>query len=396
MTTTPTAPATSAPGTPGTPSAPLDPEDLARSLRPFGYSTMLPAAAYTDQAVFDWVRRHVFAAGWVCLGREDELVTGPLTQQALTVGDVPVLLTRADGVLRAFANTCRHRGHELLGDGCTASGKAVTCPYHLWSYGLDGRLVAAPRMKDSPGFDPADNPLLPVPLEVWHGWVMVNATGTAVPLERYVGGMESLVAPYRPEALRLGGRHTYTLAANYKVIAENYHECYHCPSIHPELCVVTPPDSGDNWDLPGAWVGGSMDLKDFADTMSLDGRSLGVNIDGADPRRVLYLGLFPNVLLSLHPDYVMTQRMVALAPDRTWVECSWFFPQEAFEKEGFDPRYAVDFWDITNREDWSACESVQRGLASPHFRPGPLAPNEDAVHQWVAMLGRVYGGGTPY
>ena len=137
-----------------------------------------------------------------------------------------------------------------------------------------------------------------------------------------------------------------------------------------------------------------MDLRDDAETMSLDGASLGVPIAGVDPRRVSYLGLFPNLLLSLHPDYVMAHRMTPLAADRTAVECSWYFPPAAFERPGFDPAYAIDFWDLTNREDWAACESVQRGLASPHFRPGPLAPGEDAVHQWVGMVGRLYQG-TP-
>lgn len=378
------------------PRAPVDPDALARALQPFGRSTMLPAAAYTDAAVFAWEQRHVVAAGWVCLGREDELCAGGTTQQAVTVGDVPVLLTRHGGVLRAFANTCRHRGHELLGDGCASSGRVVTCPYHAWTFGLDGALVAAPRMQQAPGFDAAAYPLVAVPMEVWHGWVMVNATGTAAPLATWVGALEGLVAPYAPQRLRVGARHTYTLAANVKSVVENYQECYHCPMIHPELCAVTPADSGDNWDLPGAWVGGSLDLADGAETMSFDGRSLGVPIEGADPRKVQYLGLFPNLLLSLHPDYVMTHRLVALGPDRTWLECTWLFPPEAFEREGFDPAYAVDFWDLTNRQDWAACESVQRGLASPHFRPGPLAPNEDAVHQWVAMVGRVYQGLPPH
>jgi Rieske 2Fe-2S family protein len=218
----------------------------------------------------------------------------------------------------------------------------------------------------------------------------VNATGTAGPIEEHVGALDTLVAPYRPAGLGLGGRHVYTLEANWKVIVENYHECYHCPLIHPELCAVTPPESGVNYDLPGAWVGGSMDLRAGAQTMSLGGRSGGVPIADADPHRVHYLGLFPNLLLSLHPDYVMAHRIVPLAADRTWVECSWYFPMAAFGTEGFDPGYAIDFWDLTNREDWAACESVQRGLASPHFRPGPLAPGEDAVHQWVTMVGRLY------
>jgi Rieske 2Fe-2S family protein len=374
--------------------APVDAADLARALQPFGRSSQLPASAYTDPAVLDWEKRHAFAAGWTCLGRAEELLTDGATAAGVLVGDVPVLLTRAGGELAAFANTCRHRGHEILPDGCTAPGRALVCPYHAWSYGPDGALLAAPGMRDVPGFDRSAFGLLPVPMRVWHGWVLVNATGTAAPLSTWIGDLEGLVAPYRPGLLRTAERHRYVIAANWKAIVENYQECYHCPLIHPELCTITPADSGDNYDLPGAWVGGSMDLKDHAETMSLDGRSLGVPLPGVDPRKVLYLGLFPNLLISLHPDYVMTHRMVPLAPDRTWVECSWLFPPEAFEREGFDPRYAVEFWDLTNRQDWAACESVQRGLASPHFRAGPLAPNEDAVHQWITLVGRLYSG-TP-
>ena len=141
------------------------------------------------------------------------------------------------------------------------------------------------------------------------------------------------------------------------MITENYHECYHCPLIHPELCQVSPPDSGENYDLPGAWVGGWMELRDGMATMSVTGESAGRPIPGVPPDRVEYLGLFPDLLISLHPDYVMTHRMLPLAPDRTMIECSWYFPGE-----DIDPAYAVEFWDITNRQDWGACESVQRGL----------------------------------
>jgi glycine betaine catabolism A len=124
--------------------------------------------------------------------------------------------------------------------------------------------------------------------------------------------------------------------------------------------------------------------------MSLSGRSHGRPIEGVDPRKVLYLGLFPNLLVSLHPDYVMTHRLTALAADTTAVECSWYFVDDSANDT--DPTDAVEFWDRTNRQDWAACESVQRGLASPHFRPGPFAPNEDAVHRWAAMVARAYLG----
>jgi len=373
---------------------PIDPAGLALALRPFGESTMLPAEAYTSADVLAWEQRHVFAGSWTCLGRFDELAADA-TQRGLIVGDVPVLLTQSvsdDGPrLRAFANTCRHRGHELLTDGGSATRQAVVCPYHAWSYALDGSLLAAPGLRDVPGFDPASYGLVPLPLEVWHGWVFVNATADAASFDDHVGAMGGLVAPYAPERLRLLARHEYVIAANWKIAVENYHECYHCPLIHPELCQVSPPWSGSNFDLPGAWVGGSMDLREHAETMSLDGRSRGVPIDGAHPRQVLYLGLFPSLLVSLHPDYVMTHRMRALEPGRTWIECSWYFPEGSQ-----DPAYAVDFWDVTNREDWAACESVQRGVSSPHFRPGPFAPNEDAVHRWVRMVGRVYQGLPPH
>ena len=375
--------------------APFDVGALDQALLPFGEGTMLPADAYTSDAVFAWEQRHFFAGTWACLGRLESLCPANATQRAVTVGDVPILVSRdASGALAAFANTCRHRGHELLPAGGTSSHKAVVCPYHAWSYRLDGSLIVAPGFEDVASFDPATHGLVRLPLETWHGWVFVNALATAVPFADHVGGLGSLVAPYAPERLVRGASHEYVVAANWKVITENYHECYHCPLIHPELCDVSPPASGENFDLPGAWVGGSMDLRDGAETMSLDGCSGGRNIDGVDPRQVLYLGLFPNLLISPHPDYVMTHRMTPLAPDRTHVECAWYFrPDESGAAP--DPSYAVNFWDRTNRQDWAACESVQRGLASPHFRPGPLAPNEDAVHQFVTMVARGYMGQPP-
>jgi Rieske 2Fe-2S family protein len=382
--------------------APLDPAALDRALRPFGQSTMLPAAAYTDPAVLAWERRHFFADSWPCLGRVEDLArdsTGsPLSQRALNVGDIAVVLTfEADPdaggrtTVRAFANTCRHRGHELLPEGGTGTKRAVTCPYHAWSYDLSGHVIVTPGFEKVESFDRADHGLVELPARVWHRWVFVNASARAGSFEQHVGELGQLVAPYAPERLVLGARHTYEIAANWKIVCENYHECYHCPLIHPELCQVSPPTSGANYDLPGAWVGGAMDLADEAVTMSLTGASDGLFLEGVDPRKVLYLGLFPNLLVSAHPDYLMTHRMLPLAPDRTWIECSWYFLSDSV-----NPSYAVEFWDLTNKQDFGACESVQRGLSSPHFKPGPFAPNEDAVHRWVSLVGRAYRGVPPH
>jgi Rieske 2Fe-2S family protein len=397
------------------PTPPLTEADLHHSLLPFGRSRMLPRAAYVSEAVLAWELEHLFAGQWTCLGWAGDLAR-PGSQRAVRVGPTGVLLVRGgDGVLRAFANLCRHRGHELLGLASAAAGgpavgatgtpagtvarRSIVCPYHAWSYTLEGSLRAAPGFRDLPGFDPAEWGLVPLPLEVWHGLLFVNATGDAPPLAEQLGELGDLVAPYRLADLVPGGEHAYLLAANWKVVCENYHECYHCPLIHPELCRVTPPDSGRNYsERAGAWVGGSMDLRDHAETMSADGRSLGAPIaglDGEQLRTVLYLGVLPNLLLSLHPDYVMTHLLEPLGPASTRVTCTWYFPREAAERLGFDPSYATAFWDTTNRQDWAACESVQRGLASPHFRPGPMAPNEDAVHNFVSIIARAYLGVRP-
>ncbi len=363
-------------------------DGIAAALRPLERGKVLPAAAYLSPDVLTWELEHLFARSWACVGRTGDLARGE--QRAVSAGSVGVLLTRADdGTLRAFANVCRHRGHELLADGAGNAESAITCPYHAWSYRLDGSLLAAPGFVSLPG----DHGLTPLPVQDWRGWAFVSGYAGPRPLSDHIGALDDLVAPYGPERLVRCASADYVVSANWKVITENYHECYHCPLIHPELCAVSPPDSGRNLDLPGAWVGGLMDLADGAATMSLDGISGGVPISGltdGELRTVAYVGLFPNLLLSLHPDYVLTHRLEPLAPGRTRVTCEWLFPTEASERDGFDPAYAVAFWDRTNRQDWTACESVQRGIASPHFRPGPLAPKEDAVHRFVTMVARGY------
>ncbi len=380
----------------------LELDGLDATLQPFGQSRMLPAAAYTSHAVFAWELRHLFAGAYTCVGRETDLrqpaaaADRPFTQRSVRVGDVLVLLTWHGDEVRAFANTCRHRAHELVAEEDASSKQSIVCPYHAWTYDLDGVLRTAPHYQPVPDFDTTEHGLVALPVHRWHGWLFVHAATAledqaAVDFTTYVGGLDSIVAPYAPESLVLGERHSYEVAANWKVISENYHECYHCPLIHPELCQVTPPNSGDNYDLPGAWIGGSMDLREGMETMSITGKSQGRPLPGVSPTAIEYLGLLPNLLVSAHPDYVMAHRLVPLAPDRTWVECSWYFA-DCGDAPAVDPTYAVEFWDLTNKQDWKACESVQRGLASPHFRPGPFGPDEDAVHMFVTTIARAYRG----
>jgi Rieske 2Fe-2S family protein len=378
--------------------SPVDPERLSRVLAPtMGQSRTLPSEAYTSQAVFDWEVEHLFEGGWVCVGRVDDLAQ-PGDQRAFRIGNEGILVVRdLEGDLRGFYNTCRHRGHELLEPGTARSLRAIKCPYHAWVYQLDGSLGAAPRFGDLDAFDKTDYPLVVARIQEWNGWIFVNPDGAAASFDQYVGNLTEQIADWETDRLLVAASHEYVIEANWKTITENYHECYHCPSIHPALCAVTPPDSGENFPHDGLWVGGTMVLKDFAETMSLTGASDGVRLRGLSEeqaRQVHYIGLFPNLLISLHPDYVMTHRFEPVGPGRSKVECQWLFPPEAKDKPGFSPAYASEFWDITNREDWLACESVYRGLQSEGFRQGPFAWSEDEVHVFMAMVGQAYLDGV--
>jgi phenylpropionate dioxygenase-like ring-hydroxylating dioxygenase large terminal subunit len=355
---------------------------------------MLPAGAYLDDAVLAWERANLFAQAWVCAGRSGDLaIEGE--RRAVRVGDDAVVLVRgADGTLRAFFNVCQHRAHELQPCGAASAGHSIQCPYHGWRYGLDGSLQSTPRFVAPDDFDRGEHGLVPVRIEEWHGWVMVNVSGDAPPVGEFLAGVEPHVADHEPERLVVGASHAYEVAANWKLLTENYHECVHCRHIHPELCAVSLPTSGRNHvGHDGFWVGGWMDLMGHAATMSIGGMSPTVplpRLGATAQRRVDYIGLLPNLLVSLHPDYVMTHRLEPLAPDRTAVECQWLFAGRP------DPGFAVDFWDLTNRQDWAACESVQRGVTSRGYRPGPFSRTEDAVAQFERLVATSYlaGGWT--
>lgn len=377
--------------------APLDPAAIDRAALPFGAGEGLPGAAYTSPAVFAWELQRFFDAAWVCVGRADALAA-PGAQRALRAGREGALLVRDEGgEVRGYYNVCRHRGHELVQLGaCVRAGK-IRCPYHGWVYDLDGALRTPGAGEPGCAGEPLPRvALVPLRVEVWRGFVFVNVSGDAQPLRTWLGDLAPLTEAHDLGALQVAATHAYELAANWKLLIENYHECYHCPLIHPQLCRVSPPRSGQNLVGAGAWIGGPMELRPEVETMSLDGRSSGAPLPRLSPeqrRHVYYYGVGPNLLLSLHPDYVLTHRIEPLAPDRTRVECQWLFPADVAATPGFSPAYAVEFWDMTNQQDWRAVESVQRGVGSRGFRPGTFTERERAVHEFVGRVARGYRDG---
>lgn len=377
---------------------PIDPRLLEPTLAPRAEARPLPAEVYRSPELLAWERTHLFEAAWVCVGREEDLPeTGDLL--TATVGSEPVLLGRdVDGGVRAFSNVCQHRGSLLVLEPSVQGVERIVCPYHGWTYGLDGELRAAPHMAEARGFDRAACGLSPLEADALGGWLFVNASGDAGSLRDYLDDLPPRLDRFRPAELRRVERREYEVAANWKALSENYQECYHCPSIHPELVKVTPYRSGRDEVSRGPWLGGPMDLADGCTTMTLTGTSDRRPIPGVperDLRHVYYYSVLPNLWISAHPDYVLTHTVWPLAPDRTRIVCEWLFHPQQMAEPGFDPSDAVGFWDLVNRQDWAACERVQRGLAGRGFRGGRYSDMEDTIHRLAGLFALSYLRGRP-
>jgi len=368
---------------------PLSPADLERTREPLERATALPGVAFTDPAVLEWELEHVFLGGWLCVGHVDRLrERGDFVMAEIGRESVFVVADH-DGEPHAFLNTCRHRGARIV-ENAEGRMPRIQCPYHAWSYGFDGSLRSAPHTDEIENFDPGCYGLKTVRTAVVEGLVLVDLSGTAPPAEEHVGELAAHLAAYRLGELRRARRIVYDVAANWKAISENYSECLHCPGVHPELNRLSHYLSGDTIVGAGAWCGGSMTLREGAQTMSVNGGAARPAIAEVDPRSVLYFLLFPNTLVSLHPDYVMLHTLWPRSADRTEVVCEWLFEPETMEADGFDPDDAVEFWDQVNREDWHVCSLTQQGMRSRGFEPGRYTSQEFDVHAFDVMVAERY------
>jgi len=358
---------------------------------------------YFSPEIFGQEKERIFFGQWMCVGREEE-VPNPGDYLLLDVVGESVLLVRTrEGKLAAHYNVCRHRGSQLVlgvdpkprrwaekatGDkptfgpsGSFTSG--IKCPYHSWTYELSGALRTAPFLDEGSGFHKDQLSLYPVEVDVWGGFVFLRL-GTAGPgvkspesLASQLGGAIDRIRRYPLAELRIARRIGYEVEANWKVILENYNECYHCGGVHPELCKVVPAfkQKGGmdlDWErgVPhreGAWtftMSGTTNRKPFA----------GLNED----EQTRHKGelLYPNFMLSLSAEHAAAFTLWPTSPSHTTILCDFLFHPSEIAQSDFNPNDAVEFWDITNRQDWVICESVQRGMASRVFRQGFYAPME--------------------
>jgi glycine betaine catabolism A len=353
----------------------------------------LPQRYLISLDVFSAEQERVFAAQWLCIGHQSEIAKpGEYFVQTI-VGESIIVVRDQAGEIRAFYNVCRHRGTRLCEEPSGRFHETLQCPYHAWTYALDGRLVGAPHMDKVEGFDKGDYSLNPVALGLWEGFIFVNLAKDPTPLEKAFAPLAGKFTHWNLPNLRSARRIEYDVRANWKLIFENYSECYHCPLVHPALSKLTPYDSAENDLCEGPFLGGYMPIiKGQSLTMSGNACALAVgDIKAEDHHRVFYYSIFPNMLLSVHPDYVMVHQIWPQSPERSLILCDWFFHPDAFGKPDFRPEDAIEFWDMTNRQDWHVCELSQHGIASRAYQPGPYSPRETIPAAWDREYLRVMG-----
>ncbi len=363
-----------------------------------GGARTLAQTYYTSPALFLEEQERIFAHRWLCIGRED-LIGGPGAYLVQEIGrDSVILLRDRAGELRAFHNVCRHRGTRICEAPSGQFGASIQCPYHAWTYGLDGRLIGAPSTADLEGFDREDYPLLPVGVATWEGFVFINMAVHPEPFEAAWEPMLGRFTRFNLPSLKAARTIDYDVRANWKLLFQNYSECYHCGPVHPPLSRLTPPTSGENDLVEGPFTGGFMLLNRGSESLTMSGRSCG-HIVGElledDLNRVYYYAIFPNMLLSLHPDYVMFHTLWPRSTDRTRVSCTWLFHPDTLGDPGFTPGDGIEFWDMTNKQDWHICEQSQLGIESRAYRPGPYSKRESLSVQFDRELLRALGHGTP-
>lgn len=349
----------------------------------------LPSEAYLTPEAFAADTATIFNREWFCVGRDAD-VPEPGNHLVLDVMGQSVLLVRLKtGALKAHYNVCRHRGSRICDAENDARwglelpggviGNIIRCPYHGWAYGLDGALLAVPGLKPGADFDKQDFGLHPVGVATWGGFVFVNLTPAGAPaLETALGEAPRRLANYPLADLRVAQTISYDVNANWKLILENYNECYHCGPVHPELCEIVPEfrkDGGMHLD----WEAG-IPHRDGATTYTRSGTTSRAPFPGlTDAEKIRHKGelVYPNLMFSVSSDHAAAFLLWPLAAGRTRVDCHFLFHRDEMARPDFDPSDATSFWDLVNRQDWAVCERVQRGMAARVHDFGFYSPMED-------------------
>jgi len=354
----------------------------------------LPGKYYTSPELFSEELERIFTKRWLCVGREDRIPNpGDWFRQEIGKESIVILRDR-EGCCRAYYNVCRHRGTRICQEQAGHFAGKIQCPYHAWTYGLDGRLLGAPATGDLANFRSADWPLLPVAVATWEGFLFINLADNPEPFAKAWAPLLHRFSRFNLPNLKLARTIEYDVKANWKLLFQNYSECYHCGPVHPALAKLSPPTSGENDLIEGQFSGGFMTLNRGAKSLTMSGQPCGVpvgELPAEDLHRVYYYVLFPAMLLSLHPDYVMFHTLWPQTTGRTLISCSWLFHPATLGDSAFNPDDGIEFWDMTNKQDWHICEQGQLGVESRAYMPGPYTPRESLAVQFDREVLRSLG-----
>jgi len=361
----------------------------------------LPAAWYFDPAHHARELRQIWYRNWLYVCRASELAAAR-SFRTLQIGDQSILAVRGeDGVVRAFHNTCRHRGATLCGaEAGRFPAAGIVCPYHAWRYSLRGELLQTSSQQPGDGFERAHFPLFSLPATEWNGFVFVALAPEPPPFAASIDLPLERLAAWDLPSLAVGRRLLKTIECNWKIFWENYNECLHCPGVHPRLSQLVPiygrallerrddPHWQDHAADEDPKYGGG--LRRGAQSWSMDGTAVGVPFGAlsAEDRRIahLYVTSLPSMFLVAHVDYVRVVRLRPLAPERTELSIEFLFRPETLADPARNLAGAVEFTDIVMSEDAAICEVNQRGLHALPYGAGVLMPEEYAVAQfqdWV-------------
>jgi len=367
---------------------PISGAQVAAVVAPFEEAVSLPASAYSDPAVFERERAAIFDRAWLCVGREDDVARpGEWLQAPLTPEGI-LVVRGADLELRAFYNVCRHRATRLL-DGSCGRAQEIRCPYHGWVYEISGALREMPHAP--PGFGRASSGLSPLRVAVWQGFVFVTEGGSIPDLVTYLGTVPPWLVETSLAQAKRAHRAEYEVAANWKLLVQNFQESHHFSRVHPALEKLTPNARAESLLSEGPWLGGTMTFDSGVETVSRSGTRNGRPFLAAPGyrRQVSDAMLFPTLLTSLQPDYLLTYRLHPLTPTRTHVIAETFVHPAALGSS-FDATDLVSFWEVVNAEDRAICERQQAGIGSRGYRPSRYATVEEGVHAFDTWVARAY------
>jgi glycine betaine catabolism A len=345
----------------------------------------LPARNYFSPEIYELEKERIFYRSWFCVGRAGE-IANPRDFIARKVGDEHVVILRDEnGELRAYYNVCSHRGHRVcVGESGSLKGGVMVCGYHAWTYGMDGKLAGTPRMADTQGFRREAYRLKPLHVHVWEGFLFISMADEPEAFVPNLGGIADRVPYYAMPKLAAGRRQVYDVKANWKLIVENFTECFHCPTVHPELCVIVPGFRSGviQQENPGGavMIGNSMTMD--ASTK----RPLISTLEEQDTGRFRSTTVYPNLLLVMTPDHVESWTLWPTGPKTTRLAFEWLFEPEVIARADFDMADVAAFMDMVNRQDFDVCERVQEGMQSRAFTNGVYSSGEHLPHkfnQWV-------------